>query len=251
MNAPAVLADDPIAPEILRTHLEAIGQEAGNSVQQTAVSPVIAESKDYSVTILDADSAVLSGSSAMEIQFGVAMHCVRATIDRHGESIADGDVFIANDPHSGGGVHPQDVVIQRPVFVQGRRAAWVALTAHMIDMGGMVPGSSAVKATECYQEALRLPPVRLIRQGTEVADIWNLIKINIRSADHVEMDIRSLVIGGTVAARKIEALIGEMGLIAFESACRSRTGITAASPGSNSATRCCGSPARSKLPVTA
>jgi N-methylhydantoinase B len=221
MHAPASLTDDPIAPEILRTHLEAIGQEAGNAVQQTAVSPVIAESKDYSVTVLDAEGAVLSGSSAMEIQFGVAMHCVRATIARHGESIAEGDVFIANDPHSGGGVHPQDVVIQLPVYAFGRRIAWVALTAHMIDMGGMVPGSSAVKATECYQEALRLPPVRLIRQGTEVADIWNLLRINIRSADHVEMDIRSLVIGGTVAARKIVALVEEMGLAAFEAACRS------------------------------
>ena len=56
----------------------------------------------------------------MEIQFGVAMHAVRTTIRVHGESVADGDVFLANDPHSGGGVHPQDVVIQRPVFAEGQ-----------------------------------------------------------------------------------------------------------------------------------
>jgi len=204
MNVHASILDDPIVPEILRTRLEAIGQEAGAAVEQTAISPIVTESKDYSVTILDADGAVLSGASAMEIQFGVAMHCVRTTIAVHGESIADGDLFIANDPHSGGGVHPQDVVIQKPVFSGGKRVAWVALTAHMMDMGGMVPGSSAVAATECYQEALRLPPVRLIRRHEEVKDIWNLIAINIRSADYVEMDIRSLVIGATVAARKIE-----------------------------------------------
>lgn len=220
MNAHAKLLDDPIVPEILRTRLEAIGQEAGAAVEQTAISPIVTESKDYSVTILDADGAVLSGSSAMEIQFGVAMHCVRTTIAAHGESIADGDVFIANDPHSGGGVHPQDVVIQKPVFVDGRMVAWVALTAHMMDMGGMVPGSSAVAATECYQEALRLPPVRLIRRHEEVKDIWNIIGINIRSADYVEMDIRSLVIGGTVAARKLEELVGEMGLSDFRAASR-------------------------------
>ncbi|MDG2003897.1 MAG: hydantoinase B/oxoprolinase family protein [Novosphingobium sp.] len=224
MNVQTDILDDPIVPEILRTRLEAIGQEAGAAVEQTAISPIVTESKDYSVTILDADGSVLSGSSAMEIQFGVAMHCVRTTIEVHGESIADGDLFIANDPHSGGGVHPQDVVIQKPVFLKGRRVAWVALTAHMMDMGGMVPGSSAVKATECYQEALRLPPVRLIRRHEEVKDIWNLIATNIRSADYVEMDIRSLVIGGTVAARKIEELVGEMGLSDFRSASRTLLG---------------------------
>jgi N-methylhydantoinase B len=220
MNVHTKLLDDPIVPEILRTRLEAIGQEAGAAVEQTAISPIVTESKDYSVTILDAEGNVLSGASAMEIQFGIGMHCVRATIAAHGESIADGDVFIANDPHSGGGVHPQDVVIQKPVFSDGQRVAWVTLTAHMMDMGGMVPGSSAVAATECYQEALRLPPVRLIRRHEEVKDIWNLIAVNIRSADYVEMDIRSLVIGGTVAARKIEELVGEMGVSEFRAACR-------------------------------
>jgi len=90
----------------------------------------------------------------------------------------------------------------------------------MVDMGGMVPGSSAVKATECYQEALRLPPVRLIRQGEEVSDVWNIIRINIRSADLVEMDIRSLVLGGGVAERRLVELIGEMGIDRFQSASR-------------------------------
>ena len=207
---------DPIAPELLRTQLEAIGQEAGAAVEQTAISPIVTESKDYSVTILDALGNVLSGSSTMEIQFGVAMHSVRTTISVHGDSIAEGDLFLANDPHSGGGVHPQDVVIQQPVFVDGRRVAWVALTAHMMDMGGMVPGSSAVNATECFQEALRLPPVRLIRQGKEVADIWNILRINIRSADLVEMDVRSLVIGADVASKKIARMVADLGIAEFE-----------------------------------
>ncbi len=219
-HAAATRADDPVAPELLRIALEAIGQEAGAAVEQTAISPIVTESKDYSVTILDSDGSVLSGHSAMDMQIGIAMHAVRSTIAAHGDTIAEGDVFIANDPHNGGGVHPQDVVIQHPVFFAGIRVGWIALHAHMMDMGGMVPGSSAVKATECYQEALRLPPVRLIRRGVEVADVWNILKINIRSADLVEMDIRSLVIGGGVAERKLAALVGEMGLAAFQAASR-------------------------------
>ena len=221
MNYQASRNDDPIAPELLRSRLEAIGQEAGAAVQQTAISPIVTESKDYSVTILDAEGSVISAYGLIEIHYGAVMHAVRSTIRVHGDTIAQGDVFLANDPHSGGGLHPQDVVIQRPVFVAGKLVAWVALAAHMMDMGGMVPGSSAVAATECYQEALRLPPVRLIRQGVECDDIWNIFRINVRSSDLIEMDMRSLVIGGAVAEGKLIELIGDMGLPAFQSASRS------------------------------
>lgn len=209
---------DPIVPELLRTRLEAIGQEAGAAVEQTAISPIVTESKDYSVTIMDAAGRVISGTGLIELHFGAVQHAVTTTIAVHGESIADGDVFIANDPHSGGGLHPQDIVIQRPVFVAGERVAWVALAAHMMDMGGMVPGSSAVNATECFQEALRLPPIRLIRRHVECDDIWNVIRTNIRSADLIEMDMRSLVIGAAVADRKLQELVGEIGLETFRSA---------------------------------
>jgi N-methylhydantoinase B len=218
MRAHAAPDADPIAPEILRTRLEAIGQEAGAAVEQTAISPIVTESKDYSVTICDAEGSIISATGVVDSHFGAVMHAVRSTIARHGDSIAEGDVFIANDPHSGGGLHPQDVVIQRPVFCGSRRVAWVAVAAHMMDMGGMVPGSSAAQATECYQEALRLPPIRLIRRHEEVADIWDLIRINIRSAAHVEMDMRSLVIGTQVAEAKIAQLAEEMGAAAFEAA---------------------------------
>jgi N-methylhydantoinase B len=218
MNAQTLAADDPIAPELLRTRLEAICQEAGAAVQQTAISPIVTESKDYSVTILDADGAIVCAFGLVDLHFGAVMHAVKSTVAVHGDSIAPGDVFIANDPHSGGGLHPQDIVIQRPVFVDGRRVAWVALAAHMVDMGGMVPGSSAAAATECYQEALRLPPVRLIRQHVECDDVWNIMRINIRSSNVVEMDMRSLVIGGAVAEAKLVELIGDMGFAAFQSA---------------------------------
>ncbi len=209
---------DPIMAEVLRTRMEAIGQEAGAAVEQTAISPIVTESRDYSVTICDARGYLISAMSVAAMHFGAAAHAVRSTLARYGEDIAPGDLFIANDPHSGGGLHPQDIVVQQPVFVGERLVAWVALAAHMMDMGGMVPGSSAVLATECYQEALRLPPVRLIRRGVEVSDVWDIIRTNIRSAALIEMDMRSLVIGAHVAEAKLAALIGDTGPDAFEAA---------------------------------
>ena len=211
---------DPIVAEVLRTRLEAIGQEAGAAVEQTAISPIVTESKDYSVTICDAAGALISATGVVELHFGAAAHAVRCTIERYGDDIGQGDLFIANDPHSGGGLHPQDVVVQQPVFVEGQLVAWVALAAHMMDMGGMVPGSSAVMATECFQEALRLPPVRLKRRGEEITDVWDIMRTNIRTAHLVEMDLRSLVIGAHVAETKLEQLIGGMGAHLFAASAR-------------------------------
>ena len=212
---PRQLDLDPIMVEIFRTRLEAIGEEAGAAIENTAISPIVTETKDWSVSIFDATGTFIRGASAIPGHAGAAMHAVRCTIDRHGPSIVDGDVFIANDPHSDGGMHPQDVMVQRPVFFDGALVAWVAISAHMLDMGGMVPGSSATKATECYQEALRFPSVRLFRAGVECEDMWEVFRTNVRSFDLIEMDMRSLVIGGHVAQEKLKELLREIGLDAF------------------------------------
>jgi N-methylhydantoinase B len=206
---------DPITLEVLRSRLEAIGEEAGAALARTAISPVVTESKDYSCTLLDAEGRVVVGAGQIDFHFGAASNAVRSTIARHGDSIAPQDVFMANDPHNGGGLHPQDVMVQRPIFLGDELIAWVVMSAHMMDVGGMVAGSFAPAATECYQEALRLPPVRLFRRGVEEADVWSIIRTNIRLPDLVEMDLRSLVAGCHVAAEKIVDVLESMGAEQF------------------------------------
>jgi N-methylhydantoinase B len=202
---------DSITVEVLRSRLEAIGHEAGIAVERTAISPVVSETKDYSVTILDPDGSLVVGTGYITGHFGGSVHAVRSTLERHGVSVRPGDVFLANDPHNGGGLHPQDVVVQRPAFVADRLVGWVAVSAHMMDLGGMAPGSFAPNATECYQEALRLPPVRLFRAGEEAGDVWAIIRNNIRLAQLVEADLRALVVGCNVAVQKIEEVVAGMG----------------------------------------
>jgi len=206
---------DPISLEVLRSRLEAIGDEAAAALERTAISPVVTESKDYSCTMLDAQGRLIMGAGQIQFHFGAASNAVRSTMARFPDSIADGDVFIANDPHHGGGLHPQDVMIQRPVFLHGQLIAWVVMSAHMMDVGGMVAGSFAPMATECFQEALRLPPVRLFRQGVEVTEVWDIFRNNVRVAALVEMDMRSLVAGCHVAQEKLMGVVDSMGVDVF------------------------------------
>jgi N-methylhydantoinase B len=106
-------------------------------------------------------------------------------------------------------------MIQQPVFLDGELLAWVGISAHMMDMGGMVVGSFAPHATECYQEGLRLPPVRLFRQGEEMTNVWEIITNNIRMADLVEMDLRGLVAGCHFASERVQGVVAGMGPEAF------------------------------------
>jgi len=201
---------DPISLEVLRTRLAAIAEEGALTVERTACSPVIAESRDNACALLDADGNLIIGGGAVAHNFGVCGHAVKHVLAAHGGTIVPGDMFLSNDPHNGGGLHAQDVIVQLPVFADGRIIAWVANAGHMMDMGGMAFGSWAPAATDCYQEALRLPPVRIFRAGAEQTDIWAVIRNNIRVSTMVEMDLRSLVAGCHAAHDKLAAIARDM-----------------------------------------
>jgi N-methylhydantoinase B len=221
-------ATDPIDLEVVRSRLEAIGEQAALAVDHTAISPTITESKDFSVTIMDPEGDLIVGAGMVLFHFGAASYSVKATIARFGDTVAPGDVFFANDPHHGGGLHPQDVMIQQPIFHEGDLIGWVGLSAHMMDMGGMVVGSFAPQATECYQEGIRCPAVRLFRRGEEMTDVWDILINNIRMSDIVEMDLRGLVAGCHSAQEQVVALVDGIGRERFVESLRAIRELTEA-----------------------
>ncbi|GAF48129.1 hydantoinase B/oxoprolinase family protein [Rhodococcus wratislaviensis] len=209
-TTPAAL--DPVALELLRVQVLAIADEAGDTVERTSISPIVVESQDYGSVILGPTGTLVAGGGQALLHRLAATRAVRATIERYGDTIIDGDIYMANDPHNGGGLHASDVMVQRPIFVDGTLVGWGVLSAHLMDMGGMAVGSWAPHATECYQEALRLPPVRLVKAGTEVSDVWDIFRTNIRFSDAVEMDVRSLMAATYVAQRKLQVLVASKGV---------------------------------------
>jgi N-methylhydantoinase B len=225
-NDGAVEVIDPIELEILRTRLEAVVEQAAAAVEHTAISPTVTEAKDYSVTLLDASGGLVVGTGQVLFHFHAASHAVRSTIARHGPTLAPGDVFLANDPHNGGGLHPQDVMVQRPIFLDGELLAWAVLSAHMMDVGGMVVGSFAPAATECYQEGLRVPPVRLFRADVEQTDVFDIFRNNVRMAPLVEMDLRGLVAGCYFADQRIGTVVAEVGRDRFVGSLAAIRGLT-------------------------
>jgi len=211
---------DPITLEVIRNRLQYVTREMSAAIVKTAVSPVISEARDFSSIVYDADGRIVATASTVPFHFGVSSDAIAAVRARYGRSIAPGDVFLANDPHDGGGLHLQDVVVMRPMYAGRTRIGWASASGHMIDMGGMVPGSFAPGARECFQEGVRVPPVRLVRDERPVDDVWRLLLNNVRQSEVVSMDLRSLVAGTHVAADRVRTLRMEVGAAAFDAALR-------------------------------
>src|SRR5262245_3635785 len=218
---------DPITLEVVRNRLQYLTQEMSAAIVKTAVSPVVSEARDFSCMLYDGDGHIVATAATVPFHFGVSAEAIAVVRARFSGRIAPGDVFLANDPHDGGGLHLQDVVVMRPIFRGRARIGWASASGHMIDMGGLVPGSFAPNARECYQEGVRIPPIRIVRGGEPVEDVWNLVLNNVRQREVVEMDLKSLVAGTHVAADKVLALEAEYGPAALRTAFRAIRRLTA------------------------
>jgi N-methylhydantoinase B len=127
-------------------------------------------------------------------------------------------VFITNDPAYGGVTHLNDIVLAMPVFAEGEIIAWTANSAHWNDVGGMVPGSMAINATEIYQEGLRLPAVKLVEEGRVIQSVVDIIKANSRMPDFAEGDMWAGVAAVRSGERRLTEIIRKYGKPAFENA---------------------------------
>src|SRR5262249_22820417 len=158
------------------------------------------------------DRRRLPPAQRVPIHLGSMIGAVDAVTARYGpQGIAPGDMFVANDPYSGGGSHLPDINVVAPVFWQGRIVAFVANIAHHADVGGMVPGSEAAVCRSIFQEGLRLPPVRIMRAGEINRDVFDIILLNSRTPDERNGDPRAQFASNVTGIRAVEGLFARYG----------------------------------------
>ena len=164
------MSTDLFTQEIIKDALVAVGYEMFDAMIRTSMSPIIYEVLDMGTGITDAEGEIASSGAGIPAFVGVLDKAVKRILEEHCEpgDIEPGDIFITNDPHSGGVTHLNDVVLAMPVFADGDIVAWTANIAHWNDVGGMVPGSFSTDATEIFQEGLRLASVKLISKGKPI-----------------------------------------------------------------------------------
>ena len=169
--------DDPFTLEIVAGSLQAVADEMFAVLRRTAMSAIIYEVLDAGTAVTDAEGGLASSGAGIPSFVGVLDKAVRRVLELHLEP-RPGDVFATNDPFYGGVTHLNDVVLAMPVFVEERLVAWAATIAHWNDVGGMAPGSISTKATDLFQEGLRLPAVKVVDGGEEIVSVTRILSAN-------------------------------------------------------------------------
>lgn len=212
-------ATDFITEEIIQNSLQAAADEMFAAMRKTAMSSIIYEVLDMGTGITDARGRIASSGAGIPAFIGVLDKSVQVLLEKFPpEEIKPGDVFITNDPYHGGVTHLNDLVLAMPVFAEGDLIAWTANIAHNSDVGGMAPGSLSGEATEIFQEGLRLPMVKLVREGKTEQPVMDILTVNSRMPDFLLGDVWAAIASVRVGARRIEELAAKYGAVTFTQA---------------------------------
>ncbi|MNS47907.1 Acetophenone carboxylase delta subunit [compost metagenome] len=205
---------DPVTLAVLKGRLEQIADEMDATLYRSAFNPIIAEAHDACHGMYDATTGatLIQGKSGLPVFVGAMAFAVKAAAKVAAErgGMVDGDVWLFNDPYEGG-THANDFKLVRPVFRGAKLFCFLASAAHWHDVGGAVPGNYNPAATECWQEAVQIPPVRILRAGVLDQDVLAILKANTRLPDSLWGDLNGQLAALELGARRLDGLLDEYG----------------------------------------
>src|SRR5437762_5532362 len=199
---------DPARFEVVKNALYSAAEEMKIVLAKTAYSPLLKVAGDYSCGIFDPVGNMVAQGPGLPIHLGSMPDAVRAVIASF-PVVEPGDLYIHNDPYNGGS-HLPDVNVVAPAFLRDRLLGFGCVRAHWPDIGSATPGSYGA-VTEIYGEGLRLPPVRLYRNGRPDPDIERIIFANVRTPAERQGDLRAQVAANRRGAQRLEALARKYG----------------------------------------
>lgn len=199
--------------EIIANSMSSIAEQMGVILSKTGYSTNIKERKDLSVAVFSAKGELLSLAQHIPLHFSSLSGAVEVLTQKYRpEEIYDGDIFIANDPYSGGGSHLPDIVLLKPVFYKDELIAYMVNTGHHAD--------KTRKGSTIYDEGLRIPVIKLYERGKLNQDIMDLIMLNFQMKYERQGDISAQMITNQYGADKLTELIDRIGIETFREFCR-------------------------------
>jgi N-methylhydantoinase B len=193
------------------------------------MSAIIYEVLDMGTGITDKDGELAGSGAGIPAFVGVLDKTVKRVLEKFdqpgdpstvseaasGRRIEPGDIFITNDPYTGGVTHLNDIVLTMPVFAGEDIVGWTANIAHWNDVGGMVPGSMSTDATEIFQEGMILSAVKLFSRGEPIQSVFDILTSNCRMPDFLTGDLWAGVASVRVGERRLLEIVNKYGKDVF------------------------------------
>lgn len=201
---------DPIRFEVIRNALVEATEEMAVTLRRSAYSTNIKTRADFSCAFFDRELRAVAQAFTQPVHLGSMSESVpRAVRDYGPQNLGAGDALLTNLPYPCG-AHLNDITLISPVYYRGRVFGYLANLAHHVDVGGGAPASIGT-FREVYQEGIIIPPIKLLRGGEIVPDVFRLVLAQIRSKHETAGDFRAQVAANATGGRRLEALLDRQG----------------------------------------
>jgi N-methylhydantoinase B len=182
--------------QVIGSALRAVCEEMGAALVRAAFSANIKERRDCSAALFDTDGRMIAQAEHIPVHLGAMPEAVDAVRDH---DPGPDDVFILNDPFTGG-THLPDITLV------SRTALGFAVTrAHHADVGGTEPGSLPADSTTLVEEGVVIPPTRLDE------DVLAELLARMRNPEERRGDLRAQLAAHRLAAQRVDELCERRG----------------------------------------
>jgi N-methylhydantoinase B len=202
---------DPVTYEVLRHRIWQINDEQFMTISRVSGSSIATEINDFNVGITDeVGDIVIMGS-------GIVWHCngdqaIKWVLENRSENpgIADGDLFLTNDPwiHAN---HQNDVTVLQPIFYDGELFCWTLAAVHQVDVGGINAGSFCFNAPDVFSEGNVFPAMKIVEGGELRKDMEDLYLRRSRTPELLALDLRAFIASANVTKRRILEMVERYG----------------------------------------
>ena len=198
------VALDTITYEVVRHRLWSVNEEGSSTIIHASGSPVV-HGSDYNFVICAPDGDIAMCGTFYNVPVFCTTIMIQKVIEKFGGDIHEGDVFVTNDPFICA-VHQSDCQFVSPFFHEGALVGWTGVMAHILDLGGKVAGSWVPDAQSCYEEAIRIPLLKIVDGSRVNQGVWDLVLNNSRLPLLVGNDFNAFLASHRIA----QARLGEL-----------------------------------------
>jgi N-methylhydantoinase B len=182
--------------QVIGAALRSIADEMGAALVRSAFSANIKERRDCSTALFDERGRMIAQAEHIPVHLG-AMPDAVAAVRRHDP--APDDVFVLNDPFTGG-THLPDITL-----VTRTPVGFAVTRAHHADVGANEPGSLPAGSRRLDEEGVVIPPTRLDDEVLEA------LVARMRNPAERRGDLRAQLAAHRLAQHRLEELCERRG----------------------------------------
>jgi N-methylhydantoinase B len=182
--------------QVLGSALRAVADEMNAVLVRSSFSPNIKERRDCSCALFDDAGRMVAQAESIPVHLGAMPEAVAAVMAM---SPARGEVFVVNDPYTGG-THLPDITL-----VSRTELGFAVSRAHHSDVGGREPGSMPADSRRLDEEGVVIPPTRL------TADLVDELASRMRNPAERRGDLRAQQAAQRLGERRMSELVRRHG----------------------------------------